>query len=555
MSEAKYEVFISSTLSGLEEIRKCIIDVTFENGHLPCAMEHFAGAGYQKPNTLDLTREYIRRSDIFVRIIGSHYGTELNLDGQKESFTDFEYKRAEEFEKPTIILLLEKDEAKEARSHMGEAEKKHEEAYWRDREQFDNPLVMKCPFNSLTDENEIKDLGRKYLMALNRVTKRLELDGKGGWNRANSELMAGVITKLNSNTTLGDRAERDSDLKIGIARVFIKTYLPALITENYQKFFFESGSSTAFVAKEFVDLFRVDPTIHWASTSSKKVQIKTNNVIAYIYFLLNLRVKTLDFYPQGIPKDEYGATYGDLEEFIGHVCACDLKKNPENFLKYLKKHDRVKEVLTGITNRFEEDYVDDPKKEGRGMIFMAASGIGTSPGEFEGPHVGSFINMLFKKSILASKCPTVMFLDQTKLTKKLGDRYPVCDNRLTWSDICNGSISSPFQDLEKEHAQSLGGTLDTDQIKTLSIGMIIQPQTRQKGDFLPHIEHALEKKEKPFAIAIGMRANEKDKVENYFLKRFSSLEVVVEKDILINNKKVSALIVANKKFRKIICPP
>ena len=558
MSEAKYEVFISSTRKDLVKIRDCIINATLENGHLPCAMEHFAGAGYQSTNTLDLTRVYIRRSDIFVHIVGAHYGTELNLGHLEEehaqypdgtldtdqikplssdmaiqpqtrqkgdflsgiehvpgkSFTSQERVYADELGKPIILLLLEKEKAKEARNRVEDAEKEKENDYWSSREQLDNPLVIKCPFDSLTDESKINDLGKKYVIALNRVTKRLELDGKGGWNRANSDLMADIITKLNSNTKLGDRAEKNSDLKIGIARFFIKTFLPTLISGNYRKFFFESGSSTAFVAKEFVDLFRVDPTIPWALTS-KNVQIKTNNVIAHIYVLLNLRVKKLDFYPQGIPKDEYGATYGQLEEFIGHRCACNLKKNPENFSRYIGKHEKVKKVLTEITNNFDNYSISSTKKEARGMIFMAASGIGISPG-FEGPHVGSFINMLFKKSILASKCPTVMFLDQTKLPKESMDRYPVCDDKLTWSDICNGSISSPFQD----------------------------------GEDLP-------KKEKPFAIAIGRWADEDDKISKEIEKHLEkfSLHYVVERKIRIDNKDVIGLVAANENFRKIICPP
>ena len=73
---------------------------------------------------------------------------------------------------------------------------------------------------------------------------------------------------------------------------------------------------------------------------------------------------------------------------------------------------------------------------------MAASGIDTINPKFPGPHVGSYYNKLFKKAVLESECPKVIFLDENKLIDKpfiSGDCYSVCDEggASTWGNILN----------------------------------------------------------------------------------------------------------------------
>jgi hypothetical protein len=492
-SETKYEVFISSNKRpDVVQVTDCIINATAKKGQISCTMDSFAGPGNYSFNE-EACRDYIMRSDIFVIIVGAHYGSDLN----GKPFIAVEYEIAKDLKKPIIVILLKEGDARTFRKLLvvnDKAEEKHDNGYWKFRKKFDNNNYTKIPFGI---DPDIKVITDDYVDALNKIINNL--NGKNGWNWANSELTADIIAKLNSNTTLGNRTKKNSDFKKVIAQYFIREYLEGLIMNDYLKFFFESGSSTAFAAKEFVKFVKEDPHMEWAMKSSY-AQIKTNNVQANIYFLLNQRLKKLEIYPQGLPNDEYGATYGKLVDFDAYKTD-QAKQEDFNFLKYLAEHDEIKTALTEITSELNEDYIDPTEK---GMIFMAASGVENSAG----PFVGSFKNMLFKKALLASKCPTVLFLDQKKLTKKSENRYFVCDNTLKWKDICKGSICSPFADPDKSFA-------------------------------------------KPFAIAIGIRAAAYNQTKK-ILQKDLFFDKIAKKNIQINDRKFIGIVAANDAFWEII---
>jgi len=488
--EVKYEVFISSTNHDfVKPIKRCIIDKTLEMGYIPCYMESFTRTD-DVPKNYEEVEKNIERSDIFVLIVGADYGSVFN----GKSYIDFEYEHAKKFNKPRIILLLNKERADELRKGMIN-ENKFDDAYKAFRDQFDAHFSI--VFDYTADLKKLRLNTNDYIKELNRAKEKLK--GKGGWYRSNSELMADIIAKFVSNTTLINRTKKDSDLKEAIAQVFLGKYLPSLVRKNYLKFFFESGSSTAFLAKEFVDLFMANSNSDWG-VKTRKVQIKTNNSLAYFYFLWGQSLDKLCLYPQGSPQNKYGATLGDLEE---------VDDEPMSNIHGSYIGQKAKSALTKFTNEFNEDYMGKAsKKTGKGIIFMAASGVEIGAGKLGGPHVGSYRNMLFKKALLASKCPTVMFLDQTKLPKEKENRHFICDDILTWHGICDGRIKSPFADPSKSFS-------------------------------------------KPFAIAIGLRtdaanANKEKEIRNIF--KGLELEVIAEdkpgEDILV-------LVAANEYFEKI----
>jgi hypothetical protein len=499
-SETKHEVFISSPWKRMEEIRMALISATSENGQIPCAMEYFSNSGDSSSN-INKAEKFIRRSDIFALVLGPYYGTKLS---NGVSFTEQEYKFAKEHNKPMIVLMLSRTKAQELRDRPDNEDRKHDEEYWNFRKPFDDPSFPKSVFS---DMDNVADIKHKYLIDLNK--RIIGLNEKGGWKKPNSELMSEIISSLNSYETLGERTRKDSELKVAIARIFIQEYLPTLIARNYRKFFFESGSSIAFVAKEFVDYYKECYNYEWTS-SSEKLVIETNNVLAYEYFLLRQKRDKLCIYPEGIPRDKYGASYGDLERYIG--CKWHLfpdRKQKFSITKYIEENPNIKEQLKKITEKFDKDYTD---KNGsvKGMVFMAASGLGESEYMPKGPHVKSFINMLFKNSILSSKCPTVLFLDQTKYYSNLEGRYSACDDIFAWKDVCKGNINE-------------------------------SPLRGSKND-----------EKKPFAIAFGMSddpRNERCRIKDQL--RGLSLNVLCCNKIRMDNKDVYGLIMANEFFMKI----
>ena len=416
MLKAKYEVFISSADKHIEPIRRAIIEATSEMGYIPTIEQSRERAEVS---------EDIMRSDIFVLIVGAEFELDLN----RESFIAFEHERAKEFKKPIIYLLLKKERAEKLLDGLSN-EKKFYKKFMSSLD-TDSSIII---FDFTNNMDKIKS---EYVKKLENATKKL--NGKVGWFRVNSELMAKIIDRFVNNTKLMDRTIENSDLKETIAHFFIKYYLPILITNGCLKFFFESGSSTAFLAKEFVDSYETKSIDVWGKINPGEVQIKTNNSLAHSYFFWGQNLGTLCMYPPGNPNNEYGATLGILEDVNG-----PLPSSKENVGTF-RGSEMELNAINGFAKEFNNDYVSVGSEiEHKGIIFMAASGVEIDEGKDEGPHVHSYRNMLFKKALLASKCPTVMFLDGTKLPKKKENRYLVCDNNLSWRGICSIESPKPF---------------------------------------------------------------------------------------------------------------
>ena len=71
-------------------------------------------------------------------------------------------------------------------------------------------------------------------------------------------------------------------------------------------------------------------------------------------------------------------------------------------------------------------------------LFLAtASGVELDPkSPFQGPHVGSYHNRLFKRAILSNSQyhPVILFLDEDKVPSAFipGKCYSVCDPDFSW---------------------------------------------------------------------------------------------------------------------------
>ncbi|WP_050563522.1 DUF4062 domain-containing protein [Rhizobium leguminosarum] len=97
--EVKYQIFVSSTFTDLQEERRKVIEMIMNMGHIPIGMEAFQAS--------DSTQwEYITRrideSDYYVVIIAERYGS--MLDGK--SYTQMEYEYATAKGIPVVAFLL-----------------------------------------------------------------------------------------------------------------------------------------------------------------------------------------------------------------------------------------------------------------------------------------------------------------------------------------------------------------------------------------------------------------------------------------------------------------
>lgn len=96
------KVFISSTYLDNKERRKIVQDAITMAGMSWYGMEIFEASS---KTILEKSLDYVRKSDIFVGIIGRRYGS--IPPGQEESFIELEYKTAKENGKDCLMFLID----------------------------------------------------------------------------------------------------------------------------------------------------------------------------------------------------------------------------------------------------------------------------------------------------------------------------------------------------------------------------------------------------------------------------------------------------------------
>jgi hypothetical protein len=263
--------------------------------------------------------------------------------------------------------------------------------------------------------------------------------------------------RIRSWETLIARTSENPALKYKAADYFNCLMLTRVFAAGVTRFFFESGSSIAIQAqtfRKFVEACRGLPPL----------AIETNNILACLEFELFGRFP-VTLYPPGPPEDKYGATFGPLGE---------LPPLPPP-TPTIRHRGVPEELMAPMRERFARTFGEN------GIIFMSASGLEMSAASgFQGPHVGSYPNMLFKRVLLETGCPTVMFMDQSKIRDGAfieGTCHPVCDDKLTWTGVCQ---SRPF-------ALAIGAD-DRDALQPLLVelgkmGLTSQRVERKGSDF------------------------------------------------------------------------
>lgn len=98
----RYQVFISSTFVDLKEERSQVTQAIMELNHMPYGMEAFPAANETQ---WEWIKKAIKESDYYIVIIGGKYGSVNSKTGL--SYTEMEYRYAEEVGVPTIAFLVD----------------------------------------------------------------------------------------------------------------------------------------------------------------------------------------------------------------------------------------------------------------------------------------------------------------------------------------------------------------------------------------------------------------------------------------------------------------
>jgi hypothetical protein len=109
MAQRELRIMVSSTFD-LPEHRKAVIDAIRRAGSVPLAMEY--GSATPDGNAIVFSREMVEQSDVYVGIFANRYGSIVDdpeLNPQRWSVTEHEYRRATELGKKTLIYFIHTD--------------------------------------------------------------------------------------------------------------------------------------------------------------------------------------------------------------------------------------------------------------------------------------------------------------------------------------------------------------------------------------------------------------------------------------------------------------
>ncbi|MDX2257949.1 MAG: DUF4062 domain-containing protein [Hyphomicrobiaceae bacterium] len=164
----RYQVFLSSTYTDLQEARSEAIQALLELDCMPAGMELFPAANDQQWSWI---KKIIDESDYYVVIVGGRYGT---LHPEKQiSYTEMEYRYAIDCGKPIIAFIHE---------DPGKLPSEHCEATPEGRDRL-------MSFRQLCERKVCKywsaptDLSAKLSRSLTQLMKH---EPRGGWVKSNA---------------------------------------------------------------------------------------------------------------------------------------------------------------------------------------------------------------------------------------------------------------------------------------------------------------------------------------------------------------------------------
>jgi len=264
-----------------------------------------------------------------------------------------------------------------------------------------------------------------YLIRLDRLVRVMDKSGSAAKVQDEMHVPNPFVRKFAQLAqqwqVLNARCEQNADLKRSVAAFILDLYFTRLVGAGVTRWFLESGSSIAYLAESL--------TANWPRLCSKIEEIETNNILTYLELISAESVRRFSLYPSGRPEDKYGATFGSLRSLTPPVKPASMGHPIEREARF--ETDRIR-------NHFSEQYAQN------GIIFAATSGIELDPqSPFQGPHVGSYYNMLFKRAELEAGrekegIPVVILADESKVRCKFEpDKcFPICDRELSWKTVC-----------------------------------------------------------------------------------------------------------------------
>ena len=467
MEPEKFQVFVSSPFRGLAEQRKAVVQAIINWGHIPIALENFSP---QVQRDFEVIRRAIEDCQIYILILGHRYGSIIKEGGMQSktagiSYTQFEFEEAIEKRLVPLVFLKEYEQAcEEIKTDDNILDKKIE----MDRLKSFHDLIKenKIYYRPWTSDTNLEEVcGRAIRQTIDE--RRVVLPG---WIRAGEAentkkvqmalkniFVSDMIGNINSFEKLDLRCSIRVEEKQTLARLFRETFLSMIIDKKFS-LFFESDSCPAFVAKELGSA----PTFKAALARKDQgtPNLYTNNILAFMELWMNDHLP-VSMLPRSSPKEQYGASYGVLDELI------DADRSPDYGRFGIDRH--TKDAIERLRN--SADAI--PKTENM-LLICSISGIQigethtlamqTKDSELQGLvdqcygfHAGSYKNIVFKRYLYSTMFPVIMTLTSSEIDLEISPQrcHFIFDKEYKWEDFyrnhplafCKGCKNDERQDV------------------------------------------------------------------------------------------------------------
>lgn len=295
----RLQVFVSSTYSDLKDERQAAVHAILSAGHIPAGMELFAAGDLSQ---LEVIKNWINQSDIFLLILGGCYGSIEPTSGK--SYIQLEYEYAVKMNKAVFAVVIEESHVEERVKMYGSSVIEIENtAKYRN---FKKIVLSKM----VRFWKDPKDIKIAIFETLNDFSKRSDLVGwVPGSFQIDTTQMAEQLAKLgNENYKL------KSQVSNGLEIISNLTHQKAELEKKTQTIKYKNlaAKSRGFSQKAKLDDVEVAiQTSEFVDNSLGEISIKAHKVSNTVQSLLEALSSSVSIGLQyGIPLEEF------VEKFV-----------------------------------------------------------------------------------------------------------------------------------------------------------------------------------------------------------------------------------------------
>ncbi len=274
----------------------------------------------------------------------------------------------------------------------------------------------------------------------------------------NNIFVLDMINSINGFEKLDQRCSIRVEEKKTLAKYIREIFLDTIIDERFS-LYFESDSCPAFVAKELGSAPKFRNAVLGTKEESA-VNLYTNNILAFLELWMNSHLP-VSMLPKSSPKEQYGASYGILDELIDADRSPDYGRDKidDYSKKAIEKLGQSPDSITTIDNM---------------LLICSISGVQISekhtlPKDIKdkelqvlvdkcyGFHAGSYKNIIFKRYLYSTQFPVVMTITSSEIDLEIipDTCHFIFDTEYQWDDFfknhplafCIGCTNEERQDV------------------------------------------------------------------------------------------------------------